>query len=51
MVPYNSYRYLYPPRPEIKSPQSGLKTYERMGFIAQPKLNGSCSLTFLESHN
>ena len=49
MEAYTNYRYLYPPRPEIKSPQSGLKTYERMGFIAQPKLNGSCSLLFTDS--
>lgn len=29
---YNSFRYYYPPRPEVKSPPSGLDTYERMGF-------------------
>lgn len=41
--PYSSYRYFFPPRPEVKSPQSGLTTYERMGFVGQPKLNGSCA--------
>lgn len=41
MRPYSAFSYIYPPRPETKSPPSGLKTYERMGFIGQPKLNGS----------
>lgn len=44
----NSFKYIYPPRPEIKSPPSGLPTYERMGYIAQPKLNGSCGVLFLD---
>ena len=44
----NSFRYIYPPRAETKSPPSGLSTYERMGFIAQPKLNGSCGVLFLD---
>lgn len=48
LKPYDSYRYLYPPRPEIKAPPTSLGTYERMGFWAQPKLNGSCSLLFLD---
>lgn len=43
-----SFKYIYPPRAETKSPPSGLKTYERMGFIAQPKLNGSCGVLFLD---
>lgn len=45
---YPSFRYIYPPRPETKSPPSGLPTYERMGFVAQPKLNGSCAVLFLD---
>jgi hypothetical protein len=48
MKDYNDLsKYIYPPRPEIKSPPSGLKTYERMGFWGQPKMNGSCSNLFL----
>lgn len=43
---YDSFRYYFPPRPEIKCPQSSIGTYERMGFWAQPKLNGSCGLIF-----
>jgi ATP-dependent DNA ligase len=41
-------KYIYPPRPETKGPPSGLKTYERMGFIAQPKMNGSCAVLMLD---
>ena len=41
------FKYIYPPRPEIKSPPSGLKTYERMGYWGQPKMNGSCGNLFL----
>lgn len=48
-TPYPSYRYYFPPRPEIKIPPSSIPTYERMGFIAQPKLNGSCSVSFIGS--
>lgn len=44
----NSFKYIYPPRAATKSPPSGLVTYERMGFIAQPKLNGSCGVLFLD---
>lgn len=47
MRDYNDFRYIYPPRPETKSPPSGLATYERMGYIAQPKLNGSCAVVFV----
>jgi hypothetical protein len=43
---YLEFKYIYPPRPETKSPASGLSTYQRMGFLAQPKLNGSCGVLF-----
>lgn len=51
MDQYLQFRYYYPPRPQIKSPTSGLDTYERMGFIGQPKLNGSCALSFTDGSN
>jgi len=44
-----TFKYIFPPRPATKSTPSSLKTYERMGFIAQPKLNGSCGVLFLKS--
>lgn len=45
---YDKFRYLFPPRPEVKAPSSSIKTYEKMGMWAQPKLNGSCSLLFTD---
>jgi hypothetical protein len=44
-----TFRNVYPPRPEIVAPPSSLSLYERMGFIAQPKLNGSCGVLHLHS--
>lgn len=42
MTSYNAFKYIYPPRPEMKSPPSALTTFEKMNlFMAQPKLNGS----------
>jgi len=49
MKDYDIFKYIFPPRPATKSTPSSLKTYERMGFIAQPKLNGSCGVLFLKS--
>jgi hypothetical protein len=46
--PFDKFRYIYPPRPETKAPPSGLKTYEQMGFIGQPKLNGSYGETYTD---
>lgn len=41
MIPYNKYRYIYPPRPEINLPSSELVKYDNGLWIGQPKLNGS----------
>lgn len=41
--PYGSFLYRYPPRPETKTTPEGIASFERMGYWAQPKLNGSCS--------
>lgn len=48
MREYKAFKYIYPPRPATKAPPSGLTTYEKMGFIAQPKLNGSCAVLFTD---
>jgi ATP-dependent DNA ligase len=47
---YDKFRYLFPPRPEVKAPPASIKTYEKMGMWAQPKLNGSCSLLFTDGN-
>ncbi len=38
---YNKFKYIYPPRPEIKLPPSALEKYSADEYLAQPKLNGS----------
>lgn len=39
----NYKKYIYPPRPATKAPESSIETLSGLGFVAQPKLNGSCS--------
>jgi hypothetical protein len=43
---YNDYQYLWPPRPEKKIPKDMLKFYEKLGFWAQKKKNGTCTVIF-----
>lgn len=38
---YNSYRYIFPPRPSNAIPDSELNFWDNGTLIAQPKLNGS----------
>lgn len=41
--------YIYPPRPEVKLPPASLGSFERMRrFMAQPKLNGSCAVVYID---
>lgn len=45
---YDGYSYLYPPRPEQRiSPQS-IGFYERRGFLAQKKRNGTNTVIFTD---
>jgi len=43
---YNEYSYLYPPRPEAKIAQGQLSFYEKRGWIAQVKKNGTNTVIF-----
>ena len=43
---YNSYRYIYPPRPKNAIPDSELNFWDNKSLIAQPKLNGSNCVIF-----
>ena len=43
---YSDYAYLWPPRPEVKVPQALLSHYERQGWQAQVKKNGTCTVIF-----
>lgn len=46
-LPYNTFRYLFPPRPENALPVTLLEAYEKKGFVFQPKLNGDCCVVFM----
>lgn len=41
---YDQWSYLYPPRPESAISKNLLKTYEGGDYIAQCKMNGTCSV-------
>jgi len=43
---YNSFRYLYPPRPKNAIPDSDLNFWDNGSLIGQPKLNGSNCVAF-----
>ena len=46
MIDYLNFRYLFPPRPERVVPEVSLQKFETMGYVWQPKLNGSCGCLF-----
>lgn len=43
---YGQFKYLYPPRPEVKTSEADLNRYDNGEYIAQPKYNGSCCVVF-----
>lgn len=43
MAEYNAFEYLWPPRPANAQSPELLKMYERMGWVAQTKKNGTCN--------
>lgn len=43
---YASYMYLWPPRPEVKIPKTMTGFYDKRGWVAQAKLNGTCTVIF-----
>jgi len=48
MERFDSFRYLYPPRPEVAIPAPAIGRYDTGEYIAQPKLNGTCTVLFLD---
>jgi hypothetical protein len=56
---YNEFTYVYPPRPSQQVPKSLLGFYEKHGYLAQVKKNGTCTVifargldvTFMTRHN
>lgn len=43
---YNTFQYIYPPRPKNPIPPSDLDFWDNGTLLAQPKLNGSNSVVF-----
>jgi hypothetical protein len=41
---FDSYDYLWPPRPENAIPRPMISYYERRGWVAQAKKNGTCNV-------
>lgn len=46
MAKYNTYRYIYPPRPKNAIPPSDLDFWDGGSLLAQPKFNGSNCVIF-----
>jgi hypothetical protein len=47
MIPYTEYQYLWPPRPEKAFPPAQIGYYERLGHVAQIKMNGTSTVIFV----
>lgn len=43
---YLNYQYLFPPRPESKIAKTMLGFYQKRGYVAQKKKNGTCTVVF-----
>lgn len=46
MIPYLYFRFIYPPRPDKAVAPEFLKDYDNGEYMAQPKLNGDCTVVF-----
>ena len=44
---YEGYTYLWPPRPDTAIPDNMLHFYEKRGWVAQMKKNGTCTVVFV----
>jgi hypothetical protein len=48
---YNSFKYLYPPRPENALTPDRIPFYEKNGYVGQYKKNGTCSIFAINHPN
>lgn len=46
MNEYTEFRYLYPPRPENKVAPMTMNMMPKLGYVAQKKRNGTCTIIF-----
>ncbi len=44
---YEEYNYLWPPRPEKPIPTTSIQFYEKRNWVAQLKMNGTCTVVFV----
>lgn len=49
--PYLNFQYFYPPRPENKILPSSIKDLDNGIWLAQPKLNGSCTELYISDND
>jgi hypothetical protein len=47
---YTDFQYLWPPRPETKIAKPMLGFYQKRGYLAQKKKNGTCTLIFAKGN-
>lgn len=48
---YNEFKFIYPPRAEVKTTPKLVSHYDTTEYIAQPKYNGSCVSVFLNDNH
>ena len=51
MPKFNNYRYIYPPRPKNPSLPSEIDKWDNDTMLAQPKMNGSNCVIFMDGTN
>lgn len=45
---YNEFRFLFPPRAEVKTKPALISQYDTIDYIGQPKYNGACVSVFIK---
>lgn len=51
MIKFDSFHYIFPPRPKNPVPTTELDFWDNGMMIAQPKLNGSNAVIFMDGNN
>ena len=46
---YNEFRFLYPPRAEVKTKPALISQYDTVDYIGQPKFNGDCTTIIINN--
>lgn len=51
MIDYQSFQYIYPPRPKNNIPSFDLKFWDNQTMLAQPKINGSNCTIYMNGND